>query len=354
MRKFLAVAAAPRVAIGARNRRRRPSCSSSSRSTNSPPTCSTNIARNSPAGSRGSRRAWRIATAIRATPTTETCPGHSTILTGDHPARTGHHLNAWVDQSTPRADKTVYCAEDESAPGSTSIHYKVSPASSARADARRADEAQVARKPQCRGLGQGPLRGHDERPRRRPALVLDRQQVRDGPCRRGAAGSRCANQCGGRRGDRRAHAGARSAAVLRGQGPGRFRSKAAASRSAPAVRAGGGRFVGVPRFPRLDAAVLALSAALIQDMQLGAHAAPDIISVGLVGDRLCRPHLRHRRPGDVPSAALARPRPRRLSCGARPQDRLCGCADRRSWRAGHSRARCACTELPMPRGSTPR
>src|SRR5438270_7867645 len=58
---------------------------------------------------------------------TETCPGHSTILTGDHPARTGIIANVWIDQSVQRADKTVYCAEDERAPGSTSLSYKVSP-----------------------------------------------------------------------------------------------------------------------------------------------------------------------------------------------------------------------------------
>ena len=43
---------------------------------------------------------------------TETCPGHSTLLTGSHPARTGIIANDWVDQSLGRADKTVYCAED--------------------------------------------------------------------------------------------------------------------------------------------------------------------------------------------------------------------------------------------------
>src|SRR5690348_13654135 len=58
---------------------------------------------------------------------TETCPGHSTILTGDHPGRTGIIGNTWIDQSIARADKTVYCAEDERAPGTSSTHYKVSP-----------------------------------------------------------------------------------------------------------------------------------------------------------------------------------------------------------------------------------
>jgi len=57
---------------------------------------------------------------------TETCPGHSTILTGDRPARTGIIANDWVDQGATRADKTVYCAEDERVPGSTSDHYTVS------------------------------------------------------------------------------------------------------------------------------------------------------------------------------------------------------------------------------------
>lgn len=58
---------------------------------------------------------------------TETCPGHSTLLTGDHPARTGIISNNWIDQSVSRSDVSVYCAEDESVPGTSSIAYKVSP-----------------------------------------------------------------------------------------------------------------------------------------------------------------------------------------------------------------------------------
>lgn len=58
---------------------------------------------------------------------TETCPGHSTLLTGDHPARTGIINNVWVDQSIARPDKKVYCAEDETQPGTSSSNYKVSP-----------------------------------------------------------------------------------------------------------------------------------------------------------------------------------------------------------------------------------
>jgi len=57
---------------------------------------------------------------------TETCPGHSTILSGARPARTGIIANDWTDFAAPREDKTVYCTEDESVPGSTSSKYTVS------------------------------------------------------------------------------------------------------------------------------------------------------------------------------------------------------------------------------------
>jgi predicted AlkP superfamily pyrophosphatase or phosphodiesterase len=51
---------------------------------------------------------------------TETCPGHSTILTGNHPAHTGIVANNYFDLSASRDDKRVYCAEDESVAGTTS------------------------------------------------------------------------------------------------------------------------------------------------------------------------------------------------------------------------------------------
>ena len=57
---------------------------------------------------------------------TETCPGHSTILTGYRPAHTGIIANTWIDQKAPRPDKLVYCAEDESVPGSTHDAYTAS------------------------------------------------------------------------------------------------------------------------------------------------------------------------------------------------------------------------------------
>lgn len=57
---------------------------------------------------------------------TETCPGHSTILTGARPARSGIIANNWFDPGLARPDKKVYCAEDPSASGSSSAKYIVS------------------------------------------------------------------------------------------------------------------------------------------------------------------------------------------------------------------------------------
>lgn len=50
---------------------------------------------------------------------TETCPGHSTIMTGVHSGRAGIIANNWIDLSIEREDKTVYCAEDERIDGTS-------------------------------------------------------------------------------------------------------------------------------------------------------------------------------------------------------------------------------------------
>lgn len=50
---------------------------------------------------------------------TETCPGHSTIMTGVHSGRAGIIANNWIDLSIKREDKTVYCAEDERVEGTS-------------------------------------------------------------------------------------------------------------------------------------------------------------------------------------------------------------------------------------------
>ena len=57
---------------------------------------------------------------------TGTCPGHSTILTGSRPSRTGIIANNWFNLGLTREDKQVYCSEDPRIPGSTSSNYTVS------------------------------------------------------------------------------------------------------------------------------------------------------------------------------------------------------------------------------------
>lgn len=58
---------------------------------------------------------------------TETCPGHSTILTGNHPAHTGIVANNYFDLSVAREDKRLYCAEDETVPGTSSKSGQYAP-----------------------------------------------------------------------------------------------------------------------------------------------------------------------------------------------------------------------------------
>ncbi|WP_424773671.1 alkaline phosphatase family protein [Novosphingobium sp.] len=50
---------------------------------------------------------------------TETCPGHSTLLTGVHPARSGIIANTWFEPGSARGTKPIYCAEDERDPKSS-------------------------------------------------------------------------------------------------------------------------------------------------------------------------------------------------------------------------------------------
>lgn len=63
---------------------------------------------------------------------TETCPGHSTILTGSRPSRTGVIANDWMDPKLERKDRSgkptydVYCAEAPGPVGSAASPIKVS------------------------------------------------------------------------------------------------------------------------------------------------------------------------------------------------------------------------------------
>ena len=215
--------------------------------------------------------------------TTETCLGHSTILTGDRPARTGIVANVWFDPNAPRADKAIYCAEDESVPGSNSAKYTVSPAhlrvptmgdllkrvspaslniavagkdrSAVMMSGRAVDQrwypggAKFVTDLAGAPVPQSVTRTNAEIAR---VLALPREPLESPPL--------CA-------------AKAQVFAIDRGGAPvGNGRFARAAGDSA--------KFRASPEF---DASVLALSAALIQELKLGSDAAPDVLSIGLAG-----------------------------------------------------------------------
>ncbi len=212
---------------------------------------------------------------------TETCPGHSTILTGARPARTGIIANNWFDPSTAREDKQIYCAEDERVPGSTSEKYSVS--------------TYHLRVPT---LGDLMKRAN---PQSRVAAVAgkDRAAVMMGgfgPDQRWWWSGTAFVPDPGR--GQPAQAGALvNASIARMLSQPRAPLDLNAlcqTRSRAVAVAGGGKPVGTGRFareagdsrafrasPELDGATLALAAALQQEMQLGKGPATDLLIVGL-------------------------------------------------------------------------
>ena len=215
--------------------------------------------------------------------TTETCLGHSTILTGGRPARTGIVANVWFDPKAPRSDKAIYCAEDEAVPGSTSSKYTVSPVHL-----------------------------------RVPTLGDRLKQVSPTSLNVAVAGKdRSTVMMGGRAPDQRWYPSGASFATDLASAPvpqSVTRTNAEIARVLAMPRApldspplcagraqvfpieGGGKPVGNGRFgraagdaaafrasPEFDATTLALSAALIQELKLGGDAAADVLSIGLAG-----------------------------------------------------------------------
>ena len=211
---------------------------------------------------------------------TETCPGHSTILTGALPARTGIIGNVWIDQSVGRADKTVYCAEDERVPGSTSTSYTVSPV-----HLKVPTLGEILKKlsPGSRNVAVSGkdraavmMSGHDADQRwywdgKRFATDLVSAPVpRSVPLANAAVDRLVASAeppldpppfC-------------QSKAAPIALGDGRSVGSGRLARAA-------GDYAQFRRSPSLDGATLALAAALIEDLKLGRGRAPDILSVSL-------------------------------------------------------------------------
>jgi len=209
---------------------------------------------------------------------TETCPGHSTLLTGDHPARTGIIANNWYDFGAGRADKRIYCAEDEANPASSAtdpvvsaVHLKVPtlgewmkrqwPASR---------NVAVSAKDRAVMMMGGHLideaywwraRGFTSLQNRTLApAALDENANVLALVAKGAPALAVPDWCRAR--DRAVAAGDTSV------GAGRFRLAA-------------DQFDDYRVSPRIDAATLDLAARLVRDMKLGGGAAPDMLSISL-------------------------------------------------------------------------
>jgi predicted AlkP superfamily pyrophosphatase or phosphodiesterase len=211
---------------------------------------------------------------------TETCPGHSTILTGDHPARTGIIANAWTDQGIQRDDKTLYCAENPDAPGSTSHHYQVS---AVQLRVPTLGELMKSRWPSSRNVA---VAGKD-----RAAVMMSGHRADQ---RWYWTGKKFDSDLAGVIASR--SVGAANAAVAR-----ELAAPAAplqpppfCSAKAQPIPVEGHASVGTGAFaraagdaeafqasPELDGAVLALAAGLVRDLHLGKESAPDVLSIGL-------------------------------------------------------------------------
>jgi predicted AlkP superfamily pyrophosphatase or phosphodiesterase len=211
---------------------------------------------------------------------TETCPGHSTILTGDHPARTGVIGNTWIDQSLQRADKVVYCSEDPQIPGTSHSHYEVS---SIQLKVPTLGELMKTQWPASRNVS---VAGKD-----RAAVMMSGHRADQ---RWFWTGKQFATDLAGAVTPATIAAtntavGRMLAAPFEGLQPTPFcTSKAQAIPVEGHTPVGGGNFAraggdsdAFEASPQFDGAILAAAAGLVREMRLGQGSAPDVLSIGL-------------------------------------------------------------------------
>ena len=211
---------------------------------------------------------------------TETCPGHSTILTGSHPTHTGIVANVWTDQSVQRSDKTVYCAEDERVAGSSTTNYTVSPM---HLRVPTLGDLLKQRSPQSLNVA---VAGKDRAAVMMGGRNVDQRWYWDGkafttdikpvPVPTTIARANIAVVA--------AIATAREPLPL----PPYCQGKSVPYAVTPELTVGTGRFAraagdtrGFRISPEYDGAVLAIAAGLVQELRLGKDAATDVLSVGL-------------------------------------------------------------------------
>lgn len=217
---------------------------------------------------------------------TETCPGHSTILTGRHPANNGIVANGWADFTIARDNKEVYCAEDTArVPNDpaqryvpSAINLMVPTLGAMLADASPGSQnVAVAGKDRSALMMAGPTA--DE--------IYWWTGNGFGPGNTADAGPSASS--GGADGINQAIAGV----IAAGAGPFNLPEWCAA-RTTPVVQ--GARPVGDFRFPlpagdasawraspRLDIATIDLAEALVAERDLGGDETPDVLSIGLAG-----------------------------------------------------------------------
>ena len=214
---------------------------------------------------------------------TETCPGHSTIMTGSRPSRTGIIANYWFDLSQSRSDKGVYCSEDERVPGSSSSSYTVSPY-----HLRVPTLGDLLKRAQP-GSRNVAVAGKDRSAVMMGGRAVDQRWYWDGKTfTTDIKGSQVPTAV--------ARTRAAVANAIAQDRPALEMPPACQAKSQVIPIEGGGAPVGGGAFarkagdirsfrasPEFDASTLALAAALIDEMQLGRGQSTDIISIGLAG-----------------------------------------------------------------------
>jgi hypothetical protein len=214
---------------------------------------------------------------------TETCPGHSTIMTGSRPSRTGIIANFWFDLSQARSDKGVYCSEDERVAGSSSASYTVSPY-----HLRVPTLGELLKKvePGSRNVA---VAGKDRSAVMMSGHVADQRWYWDGKT--------FSTDLGRVFIPRSVTAAKTAVAQAIAQDRPALEMPAFCQQKAKVVPIeGGGPPVGAGNFarkagdlknfrasPEFDGATLALAASLIEEMQLGRGSATDVISISLAG-----------------------------------------------------------------------
>ena len=212
---------------------------------------------------------------------TETCPGHSTLLTGDRPATTGIVANQWLDQSLTRSDKFVYCAEDPRVPGTSSTEYKVSDRTL------RVPTLGDRMKAAWPGTRSVAVSGKD-----RAAVMMSGHNADQ---RWYWNGKRFVSDLSGKPVPQVVvRANSAVAAMLAAPSEGLQPPPFCSQKAQPVTLEGSGKVVGAGTLaraagdaaafrqsPQLDAATLAIAAGLVQEMNLGKGPSPDVLAVSL-------------------------------------------------------------------------